>query len=48
VVAERVVEIDVERRTKHATNPILLAWRRTAREAARVRVDREALGADVE
>jgi len=39
----RIVAIDVERRTKQTTNPILLAWRRTAREATRVRAVREAL-----
>jgi len=39
----RVVELDVERRTKSTTNAILLAWRRTSREAARVRAVREAL-----
>lgn len=44
--AKKVVAIDVERRTKQTTNPILLAWRRTAREAARVRAVREALTRD--
>ncbi len=40
--------IEVERRTKRATNAILLAWRVAAREAARVRAVRESLldGAD--
>lgn len=39
----RVVEIEVERRAKIAQNPVFLAWRRSAREAARVRAVREAL-----
>jgi DNA-binding transcriptional LysR family regulator len=39
----KVVAIDVERRTKTATNQVLLAWRESAREAARVRAVRDAL-----
>lgn len=39
----QVVALEMERRTKHTQNPVLLAWRRTAREAARVRAVREAL-----
>ena len=41
----KVVALEVERRTKPATNAIYLAWRRTAREAARVKAVRQALAA---
>jgi DNA-binding transcriptional LysR family regulator len=43
LASKKVVALDVERRTKQTLNPIYLAWRRAAREAARVRAVREAL-----
>jgi DNA-binding transcriptional LysR family regulator len=43
--AGKVLALDLERRTKATTNQILLAWRESAREAARVRAVRDALTA---